>query len=153
MKTLLSLLCALSLGAILPAQTPPVSRPGSQPGPAAKKNAPVTEEEKEGVITGLTLARPNGKFLGLEIVAGNWKLSFYDEKKQPTPLDVVRGNVRWVIQGKADNERTVLNPGADGRSLFGSRFVRPPYQFKLFLTLLKGEGDEHPETYTLDFRA
>jgi hypothetical protein len=36
----------------------------------------------------------------------------------------------------------------------GAQFVRGPYAFKLFITLLRGEGNEAVgvETYTVDFR-
>lgn len=146
MRTLLPLLCALSLSAALPAQTP-----AARPGAGAKPASPA--EAKEGVIAGLTLPRPNGQFLGVEVAAGNWKVTFYDKKKHPVPPDVARGHIRWVIQGKGDHERSVLNPGPDGHSLVGSRFVRPPYRFQLFLTLIYGEGAAAPETYTLNYQS
>jgi hypothetical protein len=52
-------------------------------------------------------------------------------------------------------ERTVLNPGGDKNSLTSALVVRPPLNFKLFITLLKEgspEGDNAGETYTIDFR-
>jgi len=60
---------------------------------------------------------------------------------------------RWAnVHGPGDN-RTVLN--SDGtNSLVGVQFVRPPLIFKVYLTLLKGDGDaaEVVESYVVDFR-
>jgi hypothetical protein len=153
--------------AALPANAPAKSSAPGQPAapaaqaektPAPGKAAPKaakTEAKKEEApkIPGMTIARANGKFLGLEVVGGNFKLSFYDEKKKAVAADMDRGNVRWVITGKADNERAVLNKGGDGKSMTGSKFVKPPYNFKVFLTLVTGEGETaQTESYTVDFR-
>lgn len=148
MTTLRSLLClslALFAAAVLSAQS------ASQG--AAKAGGKAAEEEM-GTIDGMTLNRSNGTFLGLTVEGGQWKLRFYDEKKKPAKVDVTRANARWVMPMKADHERTVLNPTPDGTALVGARFVRPPYNFKLYLTILRGEGDtaEVVETYTLDYR-
>lgn len=107
-----------------------------------------------GVIAGTTLNRPNGHFLGLTLQDGKFKLTFYDKKKKPEKVDVTRATARWPnLHGPGDH-RTVLNPGGDGSSLVGAQFVRGPHSFKLFITLLQGEGDEAKgvENYTVDFR-
>lgn len=119
----------------------------------AKKDDKKKEEEKEGKITGQTIARANGTFLGLEVVGGNFKLSFYDKKKKPMAVDMDRASFRWVIPGKADNERAVLTPGGDGKSMTAGKYVKPPYNFKVFIALVKGEGENaHTESFTVDFR-
>ena len=145
------------------AQTPPESPKPAEPAevakpapPAKSKGAPKVPEKKEepmGKIQGTELARPNGLFLGLTLVDGKFKLTFYDKKKKPTKVDVTRGLARWAnVHGPGDN-RTVLN--SDGtNSLVGVQFVRPPLIFKVYLTLLKGDGDaaEVVESYVVDFR-
>jgi len=144
------LLSAVIAVGVMQAQTPPVSKP-----PAPGKATPeVKKEEAMGVIEGTTLNRPNGHFLGLTLQDGKYKLTFYDKKKKPEKIDVTRATARWPnMHGPGDN-RTVLNPTGDGTSLMGAQFVRGPHAFKLFLTLLSGEGDQAAgvESYTVDFR-
>lgn len=147
MKTAVVLLAAVIAVGALQAQTRPAPKPGA-PKQDTKK------EEEIGVIEGMTLARPNGHFLGLKLEGGKYKLTFYDKKKKPEKVDVTRATARWPnMHGPGDN-RTVLNPAGDGTFLMGAQFVRGPYAFKLFITLLKGEGNEAVgvETYTVDFR-
>ena len=147
MKTAVVLLAAVIAVGALQAQTRPAPKPGA-PKQDTKK------EEEMGVIEGMTLARPNGHFLGLKLEGGKYKLTFYDKKKKPEKVDVTRATARWPnMHGPGDN-RTVLNPAGDGTFLMGAQFVRGPYAFKLFITLLKGEGNEAVgvETYTVDFR-
>jgi hypothetical protein len=151
------------------AQTPQPAEPAAPPAPAepaktvkpanpakpdAKKPEAKKKEEPMGKVDGIVLTRPSGLNLGLTLVDGKFKLTFYDKKKKPTQVDVTRALARWSnVHGPGDN-RTVMNP--DGaHSLIGAQFVRPPYAFKLYITLLKGEGDaaESVETYVVDFRA
>jgi len=106
-----------------------------------------------GVIEGTTIARPNGTFLGLTLVDSKFKLTFYDKKKKPMRVDVTRANARWADHHGPGDKRTVLN--SDGaNSLVGAQFVRGPYVFNVYLTLLKGDGDtaEAAESYTVAFR-
>jgi hypothetical protein len=115
-----------------------------------KKEKP--KEEPMGVIEGITITRANGTFLGLTLADGKFKLSFYNKRKKPMPVDVTRAIARWPnVQGPGDN-RTVLN--GSGTALVGTQFVRGPYVFIVFLTLLKGEGDEAQavESYSVQFR-
>ena len=147
MKTAVVLLAAVIAVGALQAQTRPAPKPGA-PKQDTKK------EDEIGVIEGMTLARPNGHFLGLKLEGGKYKLTFYDKKKKPEKVDVTRATARWPnMHGPGDN-RTVLNPAGDGTFLMGAQFVRGPYAFKLFITLLKGEGNEAVgvESYTVDFR-
>ena len=125
------------------------------PNPAAPTKAagkkPAAKVEEEPKIDGVTIPRSQGGFLGLSVDNGTFKLSFYDEKKKPMTVDVTRATARWNASHKIGDERTVLNPGPDGKSLIGGKPVRPPFVFKVFLTLLKGEGDEAAavENYTV----
>ncbi|MBI2514026.1 MAG: hypothetical protein HYV96_18800 [Opitutae bacterium] len=151
MKTRLLLLVILALGFVqLSAQTARPAAPGKAD---AKKDA-------EPKIDGITIARPNGKFLGLALEGGTFKLSFYDEKKKPARPDVMRAAARWNPNYKQGSERVVLNPSADGKALVGTKPVRPPYAFKLYLTLLapastpgSESGEQATESYVVDFRA
>lgn len=151
MKTLVACLVLVVATPLLHAQA---AKPTpAKPAPAGKK-ADAKAVETEGKIEGQVLNRPNGKFLGLTLQDGKYKLTFYDKKKKPEKVDVTRATVRWPnLHGPGDN-RTILNPAGDGTFLMGAQFVRGPHSFKLFLTLLKGEGEtaQAVESYTVDFR-
>jgi hypothetical protein len=105
--------------------------------------------EAAPTIPGKEIARQGGGFLGLEIVDGNFKLSFYDEKKKPVAANVARGTARWDSKQKLGRDFTVLNPGGDNLSLVGTKFVRPPYNFIVFVTLLDAAG-EAVESYPVN---
>jgi hypothetical protein len=147
MKMLAVSLALLIAVPVMHAQATKPSLPGKA-APAAKK------EEEMGKIEGMVLNRANGTFLGLTLEGGKYKLTFYDKKKKPMKVDVTRATARWPnMHGPGDN-RTILNVAGDGTSLMGAQFVRGPHAFKLYLTLLQGEGDaaKSVESYTVDFR-
>ncbi|HUL53802.1 MAG TPA: hypothetical protein VLT83_10385 [Opitutaceae bacterium] len=108
--------------------------------------------EEEGKIAGLAVARPSGGFLGILVEDGKFKISFYDAKKKPVAVDVARATARWPVRYKVFDERTVLNPTADGLALTSPEFVRPPYNFKLYLFLFVAGSDEAAEHYVVDFK-
>ncbi|HEY0863244.1 MAG TPA: hypothetical protein VGD97_04000 [Lacunisphaera sp.] len=155
MKPIAAAVCLLFATSLMQAQTPPGAKPADPKAPAAKatpakaapgKAAPAkTEAKKEEElpkIPGTEIARPNGTKLGLEVVDGKFKLTFYDKKHKPMAMDVTRATARWpnTRSGTPSDYRTVLN--GSGTSLIGARPVLPPYTFTVFLTLLQGEGDE-----------
>lgn len=150
MKTLVACLALVLSVASLHAQA---AKPAPAKGAPAGKQVEA-EEEKEGTIEGLVLNRPNGRFLGLTLEGGKYKLTFYDKKKKPEKVDVTRATARWPNMHGPGDHRTVLNPAGDGTFLLGAQFVRGPYAFKLFLTLLQGEGGDAKavETHVVDFR-
>lgn len=122
--------------------------------PAAPKPTPA-KEKKEGVIPGLTIPRKDGDgFLGIQIVDGKFVLSFYDKHKQPVAGDYERALLRWPVRYKVGDEREMLNATDDGKALTGPKFVRPPYNFQLFITLIaSGEEDSGgTRTYVVPFR-
>src|SRR5688572_20268399 len=95
---------------------------------AAEKTKPAAPAEKpaeENKIAGVTIPRPTGEFLGLEISNNNFVLTFYDAKKKKKPIDVVRATLRWPVRYQPNDERLVLNPGSDGTSLTSARVIRP----------------------------
>ena len=120
------------------AATPP---PKAVPAPAAK-------------IEGQEIARPGKGFLGLRIEEGTFRLAFYDEARKPVPADVSRAVLRWDPSYKIGKERVVLTPGGEPNLLTSPRNIRPPYQFRLTLTLLRdgAAGDEAGEVIVVDFR-
>ena len=123
---------------------------------AKKKAGSEEKKEKEPEIKGVVVPRGEKGFLGVEIVGGGFKITFYDEKKKPRQPDVDRAALRWDAKYKIGQERLVLNPDADGKSLSNPRTIRPPYHFKLFITLVRDATEtEKPvnETHVIDFRA
>jgi hypothetical protein len=117
---------------------------------AADKTAP-KKEEAPPKIEGMEIARSSKGFLGLQVADGNFKLSFYNAEKKAEAPNVVRAVLRWTPSYKPGNEIYVLGPG-DGKSLTVAKTVRPPYNFKLFVSLFV-EGNENPvESYVVDFR-
>ena len=152
MKTLAALLCSLVLGMVALAQTTLPAKKG--PAEKAAVDKAGKKEEPPPKIEGMEIPRGSG-FLGLQIVNGVFKLSFYDAKKKPIPPDVARVVLRWDAKYKVGKERVVLAPGGGVNSMTAEKIVRPPYLFKLFMTLLKeaSEGDDPVgETIVVDFR-
>jgi len=120
---------------------------------AAKKAAAdkAAKKEEPPKIEVMEIGRGAKGFLGLQVVGGNFKLSFYDAKKKPVAPDVVRAVLRWTPNYKPGTEIYVLGAG-DGKSLSAPKTVRAPYSFKLFMSLFV-EGEENPvESYVVDFR-
>ncbi len=167
MKPIAVAVCLLFATSLMQAQTPPATKPADPKAPAAKatpakaapgKTAPAkTEAKKEEElpkIPGTEIARPNGTKLGLQVVDGKFKLTFYDKKHKPMAMDVTRASARWpnTRSGTPSDYRTVLN--GSGTALVGARPVFPPYTFTVYLTLLQGEGDEAKavENYTVPFK-
>lgn len=129
-----------------------VTTKNAPPASGAKLPAKVEEEPK---IPGFVIPRDKGGYLGLTLENYCFKLSFYDAKKRPVKADVTRVRARWAPNYKVGNERTVLNLTPDGMALVSNQYVRPPYNFKLFLTFLKEDGDDEQaavEHYVVDFR-
>ena len=139
----------------IPAQPgDPKAAPAAPVDPKAAKTPAkkeVKKVEKEPVLPGVVISRPNGTFLALEVVNSNFKLSFYDKKKKPMAPDVSRANAVWPNPRARFDNRTVLNPS--GTALVGTKPALPPYNFIVRLTLLKGEGDSAVavENYTVQY--
>jgi hypothetical protein len=162
MKPIAVAVCLLFATSLMQAQTAPAAKAADPKAPAAKattsKAAPAKPEAKKEEelpkIPGTEIARPNGTKLGLEVVDGKFKLTFYDKKHKPMVMDVTRATARWpnTRSGTPSDYRTVLN--GSGTTLVGARPVFPPYTFLVFLTLLQGEGDEAKavENYTVAFK-
>lgn len=147
MKTRLVLLFVLMFGGSLLAQP-------TRPAPAPAKPTPGKADAKmeEPKIEGTVLHRPDGTFLGLSLVEGKFKLAFYGKDRKPMPANVLRATARWANPQGSGQNRAVLNPAGDGTYLLAPQFVRGPYAFKLFLTLVANEEGPATENYTVDFR-
>ena len=148
MKIFAALLCSLVLAVSLHAQPPGATK-------AAPKKAEPAKTEEPAPIEGIVVSRGALGFLGVQIVNSTFKISFYDVKRKPAKADVVRAALRWDPKYKVGQERVVLNLSEDGKSLTSPKNIRPPYLFKLFITLLKdaAEGEEAAgETHVIDFR-
>lgn len=138
MKSFAALLLVLiTFGALVAAQ------------PAGKTQGKSTEPAK---ITGTEVARPGKGFIGLEVVGGNFRLSFYDEKREPVSPAAVKAVLRWTPANRTGSEFYALEPSADGKALTSPKTVRPPYQFKLFLSLFAAGAEAPFESHTIDFR-
>ena len=157
MKSLLAVICLLAGATLVTAETAPAKpvvpakpvapavtvKPPTAPAPVkpgAKGKVDAKKEAEEPKIPGVTITRANGTFLGLEVVGGNFKLSFYDTKKKAAAVDVTRASARWPNPRAPGDNRTILN--VSGNALVGSKPVVPPYTFTVYITLLQGEGDE-----------
>jgi hypothetical protein len=135
--------------------TPTPAMPATPPPPAPSPPSGAKIEgkaEPDGTIVGLELARKDGRWLGLAIEDGNFKLRFYDQHKKPEKPDVARAAAHWDPVGKVGELHTVLNPEGDGLVLRAPQFVSPPFTFKVFLTLLSAD-DQVVETFVVDEQA
>jgi hypothetical protein len=132
------------------AQTAPKA---AAPAKAAAKAGTGAEKKAEepAKIEGFTLNRPNGGFLGLEIKGGNFVVTFYNKEKKKTAVDVARAVVRWPVKYQPLDERTVLNPGGPD-SLTSSKVVRPPHNFKVYLSLFVAGNETPVESHVIDYR-
>lgn len=142
-------------------KTTPAPAIATQPAVAAPKTpapkvAPKKKEEEMGKIDGVEVARGAKGYFGIQVVNGAFKVTFYNDKKKPAPAgDVDRAALRWNPIHKKGDERVVLLPDGTGQSFTAGTPVRPPYNFKLFVTLIKDATDGQPamtESYTVDFR-
>ena len=113
-----------------------------------KSSPPAVETPK---IKGLEIARPQGTYLGLELVNNTFVLSFYDAEKKKTAPDVARATLRWPVKYQPTDERLVLNPGADGTSLSSPRIIRPPHNFRLSIMLFVEGNDDPVEAYNVSY--
>jgi hypothetical protein len=163
MKTFAVITAALACATVGLAQSSPsgsgrmrieLDKPAQPAAPAPKRDLKKQEdakkkEEPPPKIDGIEIARGTG-FMGIQLVGGTFRLSFYDAKKKPIAPDVTRANLRWKVRYQSLPEQTVLN--RDGNALTSAKLVKPPYTFSLSITLIKGEGDAAPtEDFTVDF--
>ncbi len=110
-------------------------------------------DEKPAEIPGITIERENSDgYLGLELVDYNYKLTFYGPDKKPQDADYQRALLRWSPKNTSGQERYMLTLGSDGKSLVSPRYVRPPYNYRLIITLISDDSETESETHVLWFR-
>lgn len=142
-----SLVMAAWIGMVVPlgAQTIP-----AKPVKPAKPATPSKEEAPK--IDGFEVKRPGGGFLGVKVDGLKLVVSFYGEEKKPvSPGNVARASARWNPVNKKGDERAVLDAAPGGKSLESPAIVRPPYTFRLYLTLLDENGNV-VESHVIDAR-
>ncbi len=108
--------------------------------------------EAEPKILGTVVTRADGTFLGLEVVAGNFKLSFYDAEKKAIAPNVSQARATWPNPRGQGNLRTMLNLSEN--ALVGANPVLPPYTYDVRLVLLQGTGEQQQvvESFVVPFR-
>ena len=113
---------------------------------------PADLPEGEPKILGAVIARADGSFLGLQVVAGNFKLSFYDTKKKAIAPNVSQARATWPNPRGQGELRTMLNLSEN--ALVGAKPVLPPYTYNVRLVLLQGTGEQQQvvESFVVPFR-
>lgn len=124
---------------------------GAVAAPAAPK-APA-DDDKVGTIAGLEIARKQGGYIGVEIVGGNFKITFYNEKKKPVAADRSSAVLRWPVHYQPNNEHTELLPTSDPAVLSNAYPVRAPYVFHKLHIVLMNEGGADAESFDQDYPA
>jgi hypothetical protein len=119
---------------------------------ASARSAQDAKTEEPPKIPGLEIPRPNGGFLGLDLVKANFVLTFYDRAKEKTAPDVARAVLRWPVRYQKLDERAVLNPAGDGKSLTSAMFIRPPHNFRLSILLFVEGSPDAVESYNVQFQ-
>ncbi len=78
-------------------------------------------------------------------------MTFYNEKKKPTPADVSSAVFWWPVHYQPNDERTELVP-SDEASVFSSPYsVKPPHTFILHIVLLKADKPDYTESYVINY--
>lgn len=131
------------------------SAPGGDSAAKSKAGAKAKKSETPPAkIDGQVISRGPKGYLGVK-VDGGFKISFYDEKKQPVRGDVAGIALRWPVHYQPNAERAYLQPSGDGIVYVSEKAVRPPLTFKLFITLVKDAADpdgQPAESYVIDFQ-
>jgi len=145
-----TLLLVASTGMVLPMLAKPPAKPAPVP---AQQDATAKAEgdEAEATIPGISVKRAKGGYIGITVDTNGFALSFYDDKKKQIDCDVAQAAARWKPKNTIGEERRMLNPSGDGKTLTSS-VVRPPFNFKLFLTLLSADGQVVESFDGIDFR-
>ena len=113
---------------------------------------PTAPAEADGTITGTVIPRPNGNFLGLEIIDNNFRLSTYNKHKKPEKGDFTQAVLHWSVHYQPNEERTLLTPSDDGLFLTSEKPIRAPHSFKLFIALFVAGKEDPVESYVIDFQ-
>ncbi|MDP3070590.1 MAG: hypothetical protein Q8N18_09890 [Opitutaceae bacterium] len=157
MKALLILIGSFATGLMMKSETPGYLVRAVMAADPASKAAKKKGEAEPAKIEGIEVSRGAAGFMGVQIVGNTFKISFYDAKRKPIAADVPRAVLRWNPKNISGSERLLLTRTDDGMALTSPRIVRPPYLFKLYITLLPGAAEGEAvegsgETHVIDFR-
>jgi hypothetical protein len=120
--------------------------------PSVRLGAAPADDDKMGTIAGTPISRSVGDgWLGLELKDSTFVLTFYNAKKKPVAADKSGAVMRWSVHYQPNDERTELVPTGDPAVLASDYTVKPPYSFKLHITLLGSDPKDDVETYVIDF--
>lgn len=118
--------------------------------PTPATNATKADTEiPDGVIIGEPIARTDGRWMGLTMEGPKLRLNFYNEKKHPEVVDVLRAVIRIDPAGRRA-ERDVMNPSGDGLALVANKPIRAPWVFKVYVTLINAD-ENAGQTFVVDF--
>ena len=132
-----SLLLVASFGLALPM----LAKPPVKPAPAKQEETAKAEgDAAEPTIPGVSAKRANGGYVGVTVDAKGFTVAFYDDKKKQIDCDVAQAAIRWNPSYKIGEERRMLNPSGDGKTLTSAP-VRAPYNFRFRLILLNASGE------------
>ncbi len=98
---------------------------------------------------GVNLERQNGGWINVQTSGAQMVVRFFEAEKKPVSPDVMRATARFRYAAKSNIARTVLN--REGDTLVSPNNVRPPHNFFVTLTLLRG-GDEATATEVFNFK-
>lgn len=152
---LTTLLLASVAGAILApsaiaAAKPAASANNAAPDAARADSAAKLRPAEEIPLPGVSIPYEGG-WMSLAVEKGVFHLRFYDAARELLPAPAIRATARWNPPLKTGFSRAVLLPADSGRVLVGNTFVRPPHNFRVFLTLI-GTNDQVLGSYTIDFQ-
>ena len=101
--------------------------------------------------TGVTLSRPTGGWINVDVSQHRFVVSFFDANRKRVPTDRARGLVRFYYTTKEKPLPTALNPSEDGRTLVSPARVLPPHVFHVHIVLLAEGSDEPVESYNFRY--
>lgn len=133
------------LAAALLALSPCAFAQGTPPSPA-KPAAPAAKPipKEEIVLPGVTITRPDGRFLSVETEGVQLKITFYNQEKKAEPADVIRISARWT---DTQPRFTVLLPSAP-ETLVSPGVLKRPFNYIVYLALV-GADEKVKESYSL----
>jgi hypothetical protein len=124
--------------------------------PAQKDTVPIKADKSaktkadELPKSGVNIARQKGDWLNVEASGARFVVKFFDAEKKPVAPDVERATARFRYAAKSDVNRGVLN--REGEALVSPGNVRPPHNFLVTLTLLRGEAESAAATEVYNFK-
>ena len=144
-RPLRPIVALLALSSAVFAQGVAPAKPAAAPvKPAAPAPAAPAEKKEEATIPGVTLTRPDGRFLGVETEGVTMKVTFYDAEKKPQAADAIRISARWT---DTQPRFTVLLPSSPG-TLVSPGVLKRPFNYTVYLALV-GADDKVIETHSL----